>query len=32
LRITDAVQVNGSVGYGFNNNLVGGRAGLRVGF
>ena len=31
-RLYDHVQVNGGLGYGSNQNLVGGRAGLRFGW
>lgn len=32
LRLTEHVQVNAGIGYGFEENIVDARAGLRIGF
>ena len=31
-RVAENVQINGGIGYGSDQNIVGGRAGLRVGW
>ena len=32
VRLTDNAQFTGGIGYGMDGNMVGGRAGLRLGF